>query len=62
MFNKFLILPGDSSDQTKEMSFPESVLLLDRVDVVELSDDNLDHFRHTRIDVDGERCADDQHK
>ena len=62
MFNKFLILPGHSSDQTKEMSFPESVLLLDRVDVDELGDDKLDHFRHAGDDGDGDRCADDKHK
>ena len=39
-------------------------LLSDRVDVVELGDDKLDHFRHTVDDGDGgERCgADDRHK
>ena len=41
------------------MSFPESVLLLDRVDVDELGDDKLDHFRHAGDDGVGERCADD---
>ena len=35
----------------------------DRVDVAELGDDKLDHFRHTVDDGDGgERCADDGHK
>jgi len=37
-------------------------LLSDRVDVIELGDDKLDHFRHTVDDGDGERCADDGHK
>ena len=38
-------------------------LLSDRVDVAELGDDKLDHFRHTGDDGDGcERCADDGHK
>ena len=56
---------------TKEKSFPEfrsflrqrgDVLLSDRVDVVELGDDKLDHFRHTGDDGNRERCADDWHK
>ena len=56
---------------TKEKSFPEfrsflrlraDVLLSDRVDVAELGDDKLDHFRHTGDDVNRERCADDRHK
>ena len=56
---------------TKEKSFPEfrsflrlraDVLLSDRVDVAELGDDKLDHFRHTGVDGNRERCADDGHK
>ena len=56
---------------TKVKSFPEfcsflrlraDVLLSDRVDVAELGDDKLDHFRHTGDDGDRERCADDRHK
>ena len=56
---------------TKEKSFPEfrsflrlraDVLLSDRVDVDELGDDKLDHFRHTGDDGNRERCADDRHK
>ena len=53
------------------MSFPEfrsflrlrdDVLLSDRVDVDELGDDKLDHFRHTGADGNRERGADDRHK
>jgi len=46
----------------KEKSFPEFRSLLNRVDVDKLGVDKLDHFRHTGVDGNRERCVDDKHK